>query len=149
MLEISWNRMDWNIVGNENVEQLIWDLPRVLCLNWHLSCTKYLEFKEEKVWVTRLATYYNYLKKGRLARTEEVNYVPYRPVWSVYTVLVSALVQVHPLFRTGKNTGRAGRTCKIRLFWPVKMFRTGTNKKKKEKEKEEEDEKKWERERKR
>ena len=61
-------------------------------------------------------------------------------------VLVSALVQVHPLFRTGKNTGRTG---KIRQFRQVKMFRTGTNKKKKEKEKEEEDENKWERERKR
>ena len=40
MLEISWNRMDWNMVGNENVEQLIWDLPRVLYLNWHLSMYK-------------------------------------------------------------------------------------------------------------
>lgn len=35
MLEISWN-----IVGNENVEQLIWDLPRVLCHNWHFSMYK-------------------------------------------------------------------------------------------------------------
>ena len=37
---------------------------------------------------------------------------------------------------------RTGLTGEIRLFRPVKMFRTGTNKKKKEKEKEEEDEKK-------
>ena len=58
---------------------------------------------------------------------------------SVYTVSVSAPVQVHPLFRTGKNTGCTGQ---IRLFRPVKMFRTSTNKEKKEKEKEEEDEKK-------
>ena len=70
---------------------------------------------------------------------KEVNSVPYRPVWPVYTVSVSALVQVHPLFRIGKNTGH---TSEIRLFQPVKMFRTGTSKKKKEKEKEEEDEKK-------
>ena len=51
----------------------------------------------------------------------------------VYTVPVSAPVQVHPLFRTGKNTGCTGE---------IRLFRTGTNKKKKEKEKEEEDEKK-------
>ena len=70
---------------------------------------------------------------------KEVNSVLYRLVWPVYTIPVSAPVQVHPLFRTGKNTGHTG---KIRLFRPVKMFRTDTNKKKKEKEKEEEDEKK-------
>ena len=36
---------------------------------------------------------------------KEVNSIPYRPV---YTVPVSALVQVHPLFRTGKNTSCTG-----------------------------------------
>ena len=72
-------------------------------------------------------------------RIKEVNSVPYRPIWSVYTVPVSAPVQVHPLFRTGKNISRTG---KIWLFRQVKMFRTGTNKKKKEKETEEEDENK-------
>ena len=39
---------------------------------------------------------------------KKVNSVPYRPVWSVYTVPVSAPVQVHPLFRTGKNIGCIG-----------------------------------------
>ena len=81
-------------------------------------------------------------KKARLKsprRIKEVNSVSHWPVWSVYTIPVNAPVQIHPLFRTGKNTGRTG---KIRLFWQVKMFRTGTNKKKKEKEKEEEEEKK-------
>ena len=73
---------------------------------------------------------------------KEVNSVPYRLVWLVYIVPVSAPVQVHPLFRTGKNTSCTGHTGEIRLFRPIKMFRTGTNKKKKEKEKEEEDEKK-------
>ena len=88
-------------------------------------------------------------KKARLKsprRIKEVNSVLYRPIWSVYTVPVSAPVQVHPLFRTGKNISRTG---KIWLFRQVKMFRTGTNKKKNKKEKEEEDENKWERERKR
>ena len=39
---------------------------------------------------------------------KKVNSVPYRPVWPIYTVPVSAPVQVHPLFRTGKNIGRTG-----------------------------------------
>ena len=43
------------------------------------------------------------IKQGIQFRT-----VPYRPVWPVYTIPVSALVQVHPLFRTGKNTDRTG-----------------------------------------
>ena len=75
------------------------------------------------------------LTKSKGHATKEVNSVSYRPV---YIVSASALVQVHPLLRIGKNIGR---TSEIQLFRLVRMFWTGTNKKKKEKEKEEEDEK--------
>ena len=43
------------------------------------------------------------IKQGIQFRT-----VPYRPVWPVYTLSVSAPVQVHPLFCTGKNISRTG-----------------------------------------
>ena len=38
-----------------------------------------------------------------------VNTVPYRPVRLVYTVPASKPVQLTPLFRIGKNTGRTGQ----------------------------------------
>ena len=69
---------------------------------------------------------------------KEVNSIPYRSVRLIYTVPTNVPIQVDPLFCTRKNIGHTGE---IQLFWPIKMFRTGTNKKKKEKEKEEEDEK--------
>ena len=42
------------------------------------------------------------------ASSKEVNFVPYQLVRPVYTVSTSASIQVHPLFHTGKNTGRTG-----------------------------------------
>ena len=39
----------------------------------------------------------------------DVNSVPYRPVPPEYTAPASKPVQILPLFRTGKNTGRTGR----------------------------------------
>ena len=52
---------------------------------------------------------------------KEVNIVLYRPVWLVYTVSASTPVQVHPLFRTRKNTNLTG---KIWLFRLVNGYRS-------------------------
>ena len=46
-------------------------------------------------------------------QTRGVNIVPYWLIWLVYTVPVSKLVRLTPLFRTGKNTGRTGHILSI------------------------------------
>ena len=40
--------------------------------------------------------------------TKVIDSVPYRPVWSEYTVSASNPVRLTPLFRTEKNTRRIG-----------------------------------------
>ena len=52
-----------------------------------------------------------------------IDSVPYRPVWSEYTIPASNPVRSTPLFRTGKNTGRTG---KIWLYRPVIGYRIET-----------------------
>ena len=62
----------------------------------------------------------NGTRKREVNTGHTVNTVPYRPVWPVYTVPVSAPIQIHPLFHTGKNTGRTGE---IQLFRLVNGYR--------------------------
>ena len=49
-----------------------------------------------------------------------VNSIPYRPVWSEYTVPARKPVCITPLFCTGKNTSRTGQ---------FRVIPTGTKKK--------------------
>ena len=46
-----------------------------------------------------------------------VDFVPYRLVRPVYTVLVSKPIHITPLFRTEKNTGRTSQFRALRFFF--------------------------------
>ena len=56
---------------------------------------------------------------SHIIESKEVNFIPYRSIRPVYTIPTSALVQIPPLFCTGKNTSHTGE---IRLFRPVNGY---------------------------
>ena len=62
-------------------------------------------------------------------QTNVINTVPYRPVRPEYTVPAGNPVRLTSMFRTGRNTGRIGRTGQFRVI-PAGTVCTGRYRKK-------------------